>query len=210
MFKGENVSFVFSKERVNDETAALMGELLFLGKTTDNNLKFQEAGVNGDLSKLIATTKIKEGIAKDLSENDLELMRGTVGILTSFIMAPIFTDDFGLDHEARQQWEKRVGLRKNNGHGEVSDSAKTYYHANRLGFNRCSAVVGFLLGLEKNISDPELKASCQKLVRAIPPEFLEEDENKNCQYHGLEDAEKVKVVEQLSDVVREAIFFLKA
>lgn len=210
MFRGENLSFAFSKERVNDETAAVMGELLFLGKKTDNNLKFQEAGVNGDISKLIATTKIKEGIAKNLSENDLELMRGTVGILTSFVMAPIFTDDFGLDHEARQQWEKRAGLRKNNGHGQVSDSAKTYYHANRLGFNRCSAVIGLISHLAENIVDQDLKVSFQELVATIPPEFLEKDENNNYQYHGLEDAEKVKVVERLSDVVREVIFFLKA
>lgn len=210
MFREQNLSFAFSKERVNDETASLMGELLFLGQNTNNNLKFREAGLNSDLGKLLETTKIKEGITKNLSANDVELMRGAVGILTSFVTAPMFTDNFGLDHQSRQQWETLVGLRKNNGHGQISDAAKTYYHANRLGFNRCSAVVGLISHLAENIVDQDLKIRFQELIKEIPSEFLETDENNNYQYHGLEDAEKIRAVEKLSEVVREVIFFLKA
>jgi len=210
MFRENNLSFAFSKERVNEETAALMGELLFLGENTNNNLKFREVGLNSNFDKILETTKIKEGIAKDLSADNIELMRGAVGVLTSFVAAPIFTDDFDLDHGSRQKWEALVGLRKNNGQGQVSDLAKDYYHANRLGFNRCSAVVGLISNLAENIVDQNLKTRFQELIKEIPLEFLEKDENNNYKYHGLAAAEKIRVVEKLSEVAREVIFFSKS
>ncbi|MFA6995286.1 MAG: hypothetical protein WC249_02640 [Patescibacteria group bacterium] len=210
MFKEKRSVFNpgLEKGKVDDETAAAMGELIFLGQKTGNNLKFREAGLNADLSELIKTTKIKTGIAKDLSEKDLELMKSTVGILISFIMAPIFTDDFGLDHESRIEWEKKAGLRNNGANGQISDSAKKYYHADSLGFNRCSSATKLISDLAKDISDPELKIDFQKLVK-IPPEFVEKDENNNIQYHGLDDEEKIRVVNELKSVARNVVFFLK-
>lgn len=209
MSEKENKFFEPNKEKVTDETAALMGELIFLGGKTGNNLKFREAGLNGDLSELIKTTKIKTDIAKGLSEKDVGLMKSTIGILTSFIMAPIFTDDFGLDHESRVKWEKEVGLRENGVKGRVSDSAKKYYHSNSLGFNRCSSVAKLISDLVKNAADPELKIDLQELVK-IPSEFLEKDENNNIQYHGLNDEEKIRVVRELKSVARDVALFLKA
>lgn len=209
MFGREAISLEPKAERVSDETAAAMGELLFLGDKTANKLKFKEAGLNADLSTLLGTTKIREEVAKDLSENDLELIRGTVGILTSFVLAPIFTDDYGLDHESRQEWEKRAGLRQNGSNARVSDSAKAYYHSNRLGSNRCSSVASLIMGVSDHISNPDLKINLQELIKDIPREFLEKDENNNFAYHGLEDKDKIRVVEKLTAIAREVIFFLK-
>jgi hypothetical protein len=193
-----------------DETAVLINELVSLGGKTGNHLEFKEVGLSGDLSKLLETTIIKAGIAKDLSPDDLEELRNVVGVLTHFITSPIFTDSFGLNHKARGVWEKQSGLRENADNGKISDSAKAYYHANRLGFGRCSAAIGLISHLTDNIVSLDLKSHFQELIKNIPREFLEKDENDNSLYNSLEDAEKIRVVAELSGVVSEVIFFLKA
>jgi len=210
MFRREGQFIEPQAELAASEAAALIGELSSVSDKTGNHLKFKEVGLNGDLNKLMETTNIRAEIAKDLSENDLELMRKVVGILTHFITSPIFTDKFGLDHASRQTWEKQSGLRENRSNSQISDSAKIYYHANRLGFNRCSAAIGLMLNIADNIINPDLKIRFQELTKNIPREFLEKDENDIFQYHNLEDADKIRVVEELSRIVKEAIFFLKA
>ncbi|MFA5886467.1 MAG: hypothetical protein WC863_01660 [Patescibacteria group bacterium] len=205
----KEITFLKANEKeVTNETAALIGELSTFGEKNGNHLKFKEAGLSGDFRKLSAETKIKPEIIKGVSEKNVELLHDIVEVFMSFVTAPIFTDDFGMDHAPRQAWEKRVGLR--NGDDCLSPAAKKYYHSNRLGFNRCFSVVKLMSDVTKMILDPEWHACFQKLEEKIPLEFLEKDENNNFKYDGLDDPEKIKVVEKLSTVVRDEIFLLKA
>ena len=207
-----NNSFPESREnkiKVIKERTEIIGELISLGEQNNNSLTFKDSGLNDKLEQT-KNIKIKEEVLKGLNEESIDLIKYSLEIFKSFLRGPIFTDNFGFDHPSRRKWET-THVEK----GKLSPEAKEYYYSNRLNTNRgWSGVITELKELEGIIINSNIKNKLDNLKSKISREFFDKyyevQDRVNVEiYNKLSKDAKVKIVEELTEIVREIIVLLE-
>jgi len=189
------------------EKIKIIEELIHYSIEYDNPISFKSFGLNSE-SKLIKNTKIKEEVLEGLDEDKKNKVKYSLEIFQSFLKDPIFTDSFGLDHPSRRIWETTY-IEK----GKLSPEVKKCYYSNCLnavtGWNK---VISEIQELEETILNQGIKDNLENLKNKIPCEFFDkykvEDKVKVEIYYRLSDDEKVRVVKELKEIVKEIILLL--
>lgn len=196
-------------KNLSEEQAEIVKELFLFSGEHGNPLYFEDLGspLGSDSEKEIF---INEEVLKGLDEEKKEDAKFTFDSLRSFLKGPIFTDTFHKNHRdlsnenkfTRHKWEMA-------NKDKLSNEALKYYQSNRLNFNKCNQVINSLSVLEDYVLNPEIKGQLSELKGRIPSEFLEQDEKeKILKYSTLEDDEKIRVVEELTEIARDTINLL--
>jgi len=98
--------------------------------------------------------------------------------------------------------------------GKLSPEAKRWYKSNRLNTNEgWNAVLSEITELEETIFNQDIKKELENLKNKIPRDFFDKYEVQNKvkveTYHRLLKDKKVKVVEELSKIVKGMILLLE-
>jgi len=202
----------FEEERTNNkneikERIKIIEELVYYSVEHENPISFKSFGLDSE-SELIKNTKIKKEVLEGLNEDKKNKVKYSLEIFQSFLMDPIFTDSFGLDHPSRRIWETTY-IEK----GKLSPAAKKCYYSNCLnsvtGWNK---VISEIQELEEIILNQSIKDNLENLKSKIPCEFFDkyevEDKVNVETYHRLYDDEKVEVIKELKKIAKEVILLL--
>ena len=216
------------KERYNAEIkigkkkAEIIGKLVFFtdyNKNYNNHLDFHGKEGEGygldDESELIKNTNINKKVFEGL-ENDERKKKDilyAVNVFKSFLKGPIFTDTFHKkhrdifkvdeEHAYRYDWElENINLEK------IDKDTIDYYKSNRLNANKCFQAAGFLAILADLVVDVETKKELLNYKEEVPQELYKVEEDGTLAYNFFNDEKKVKIVQELSEIIKKALNLL--
>lgn len=201
MFSMENNKFPSKEENNKDKFKKALESW---GEKNGNTLVF----FDNDL-KQEDKFEIKEDILAEFHPN--KEVKYFANVLKNFLEGPIFTDSFHKLHrdlfkvdsnnKYRFDWEQEHEK-------ELTLESLDFYKSNRLNLNRCSHVIGVLSFLKDFTNNLDLKNKLINLENKVPSEFLKKNKEGIVEYNFLDDAEKIRVVRELTEVVKGAIILL--
>lgn len=191
-----------------EKESEILKELDATAKATGNNLIFYDYGFKNKL-EIDEGLEVSPSILKNLNEEDKIYIKEIMSNFKDFIYGPVFTDEFIGNHVGRREWEKEY-IENNK---DISQKSRDYYKSNRMNANTAVGTTAqYLRDLVDIVNVPEIKHKIELLILKAPPEiyerYLNEDDEMIPKYYNLSNSEKIRVVEDLTEIIKEAIHAL--
>jgi len=143
-------------------------------------------------------TKVNWNIfSDDLNDSQKTEIELSFSSLTQFLASPIFTDSFSEDHYGRRDWEKKYL-------NDLSKEESDIYKSNRLRLNLAIQLVYFII-IYHDLFKPDAAKYLDSLASRFPEEIL-----NGVKYGQLGDEDKIKVINGLSNIYKDAVEFIGA
>ncbi len=142
-------------------------------------------------------------LTENISQQTKDFLRSTLIKMVNFIHAPIFTDTFHKDHDARRKWERETIL--------TDENLAKYYQRNRLNVNNWSVFRSLNELLQDNLRElPEnITRRVNNLIIATGTQFSEMEKplipDEYTYNKKLSDEEKVALMPELERVTKALI-----
>jgi|SRR3989344_2459879 len=122
--------------------------------------------------------------------------------LRSYLAGPTFTDTF-TNHADRTKWELRIK-------DLMGEELLDYYQSNKLGYNKCYAVIQILTLImeETEKQDLDMQSRLANVVKQEVAQKFLMSTSSVAEYNTLSNDDKIEIVNKLTQMVKDVIDLL--
>ena len=187
-------------------------ELERLCSDAGNPIKFAEGEYGAELGQLdfketdicFLNPKATEGLDKE----DTKMIATGLSCFKLYLSGCIFTDEKKIhknydnlqDPDSRHGWEQ-VNIYK------FDSNFLEYYKSNRINMgSKIFSSLGYLGLIADTVKNSEIKTKIKTLIEKIPKEI---SEDKGFAYNNASNGDKIKMVKEFSELIKNAIYILE-
>jgi hypothetical protein len=181
---------------IEEERDISIKELIIKAKESGFDLEVVDRGI------LNSTKNIKEEIFEGVDKSKRECIKNSLNILHSYLSGIILKDNSGKDISSLKNWGSE-NLKK-------GTQIEKIFSSNRIRSDVNQNIIDYIEFLNNSIVNPRIKNEISKLKEEIPKEFGEFDEERGgLKYYFLSYDERIKIVQDFSNVVQKVISVLE-